>query len=118
MIYIGFVIPIEEALRLLKLPDDYVKSFYDTGPIQTYLKANDCSIVFHYIDKGACLFGVEVKIREESSVEDTIIAMIIAKKLFLHEMKNAGIDSSKVNLTRVEEDSWTVENPEPYVIIC
>lgn len=118
MLYIGFVIPIEESLRLLQLPDDYVKTFYNTEPVQKYLKERGSKIVFHYIDKGACLFAVEVKMRRESSVEDTILAMITAKKVFLWEVKQLGLDISKVNINRVEEDSWLVENPEPYVIQC
>lgn len=118
MMYIGFVIPVEEALRLLKLPDNFVKSFYDTGPIQTYLEERDSKIVFSYIDKGACLFGLPIKLRREPSVEDTILAMITAKKMFHYEIKALKIDISSVNINRVEEDSWLWENPEPYVILC
>lgn len=116
MLYIGFVIPIEEALRLLKLPDDFVKSFYDTEPIQNYLEERGSKIVFRYIDKGACLFAHEIKLRKEPSVEDTILAMIHTKKLFHYEIKALKIDLSVVNINRVEEESWPMENPEPYVI--
>lgn len=115
--YIGFVIPVEEALRLLKLPDTYVKSFYDTGPIQKYLEERGSNLVFSYIDKGACLFGLHVKLLPETSVENTILAMINTKKMFTYEVKALKIDISKVNINRVEEDCWTVENPEPYVIL-
>jgi hypothetical protein len=117
MIYIGFVIPVEEALRLLKLPDNFTKTFYDTGPIQTYLEERGSKLRFKYIDKGACLFGLPVRLLPEASVEDTILAMIHAKRNFQYEIKAIKIDISKVNINRVEEDSWTVENPEPYVIL-
>lgn len=117
MMYIGFVIPIEEALRLLNLKDDFVKSFYDTAPIQAYLEERGSYLVFQYIDKGACVFGFPVKLRQESSVEDTILAMITAKKQFGYEVRALKINISKVYINRVEEDSWLVENPEPYLIL-
>lgn len=116
MMYIGFVIPIEESLRLLKLPDDFVKSSYDTEPIQRYLEERGSKLIFRYIDKGACLFAHEVKLRQEPSVEDTILAMINVKKLFSYEVKALKIDTRLVNINRIEEEAWPVENPEPYVI--
>jgi hypothetical protein len=118
MLYVGFTIPAEEAFRLLKLPEYTVTSFYDTQPIQKYLKEKGSKITFQYIDKGACVFGVNVHMRQESSVEDTIMAMITAKKVFLWEVKTLGLDISKVNINRIDEDSWLVENPEPFVIEC
>ena len=116
MIYVGFVIPLEEALRLLKLPENTVSSSYDTKPIQNYLKEKQSKLEFQYIDKGACLLGVKLLLRQESSVDDTIMAMITAKKFFHWEVKTLGLDISKVNINRIEEESWPVENPEPYVI--
>lgn len=116
MMYIGFVIPVEEALRLLKLPDDFVQTFYNTEPIQNYLEERGSKLVFQYIDKGACLFGLEVKLRHESSVEDTIYAMINTKKMFGYEIKALKIDTNVVNINRIEEEAWPVENPEPYII--
>lgn len=114
--YIGFVIPLEEALRLLKLPDDFVNSFYDTEPIQKYLEERGSNLVFQYIDKGACLFALKVKLLPEPSVEDTILAMITMKKQFGYEVRALKIDTRIVNINRVEEEAWAVENPEPYVI--
>ena len=114
--YIGFVIPVEEALRLLKLPEDFAKTFYDTDSIQRYLKDAKSHITFQYIDKGACLFGIKVRLTEEPTLEETIVAMIEAKKDFLCEVKKLRIDISKVNINRIEEESWLVENPEPYMI--
>jgi len=116
MIYVGFVIPIEEALRLLGLPDDFVKSFYDTEPISHYLKKKGCSLIFEYIDKGACLFGAPVKWEEEAPVEATILQILLAKREFLSEVNKLTIDISMVNINRIEEDSRPIENPQPYVI--
>ena len=116
MMYIGFVIPLEEALRLLKLPEDFVKTFYDTEPIQRYLEERGSKLVFRYIDKGACLFAHEVKLRQEPSVEDTIYTMITIKRMFYYEIKALKIDISVVNINRIEVEAWPVENSEPYVI--
>lgn len=114
--YVGFVIPIEEALRLLKLEDDFVKTFYDTAPIQNLLTDFGSKLLFQYIDKGACLFGIKVALKTEPTIEETLLQLIQAKRQFLAEIKQLKIDISKVHLTRVEEESWLVENPEPYVI--
>ena len=114
--YIGFVIPIEEALRLLNLEDDFVKTFYDTKPIDKYLKEKGSKLIFEYMDKGACLFAIRVALKPEPTIEETLLQLIQAKREFLAEIKQLKIDISKVNLTRVEEESWLVENPEPYVI--
>lgn len=116
MMYIGFVIPVEEALRLLHLPQNTADSFFDTQPVCKHLEEKGSNLVFQYIDKGACLFGHKVKLRQEPSLEDTILAMINAKKMFYYEIKALKIDISKVYINRVEEESWLVENPEPYII--
>jgi hypothetical protein len=117
MIYIGFKITVGEALRLLKLNEDFVNSFYHTEPIQKYIQEKKSRLTFSYIDKGACLFAVPIHIVEEHpSIESTIIQMIFAKRTFLTEMKHLDIDISKVNLTDIDEDEKEVQNPEPYVI--
>lgn len=118
MLYVGFVIPMEEALRLLKLEENFVKTFYDTKPIQELLLDLGANLVFQYIDKGACLFAYPVKLRKEASVEDTILALINAKKSFGYEVRALKLDISNVYINRVDEEAWLVENPEPYVIIC
>jgi hypothetical protein len=116
MIYVGFVISMEEALRLLKLEDSFVKTYYDTKPIQDLLADFGSHLVFEYMDKGACLFAMKVQLKQEPSIEETIFQLIAAKKQFLTEITALKIQIDKVNLTRIEEESWLVENPEPYVI--
>ena len=118
MIYIGFKISVAEALRLFSLGDPYARSFYDTGLIQKWLTEEKGSkLFFDYIDKGACLLGIPVRIGVEyPTIEYTICRMVEAKNSFLYEMKNMGIDISKVNLTDIDEPETLVENPEPYVI--
>ncbi len=122
MLYVGYVISLEEALRLLKLDESIVTSFYHTEPIQRYLEQRNTRLVFEYIDKGACLFGVPVDTENGytkfpyTTIEDTFQSITIAKIAFLRYIKDLNIDTSEVNLTWIEEEDILVENPEPYVI--
>jgi hypothetical protein len=123
MIYIGFVITVNEALRLLKLPDTMVRSFYNTEPIQKYLNEQKSELVFQYIDKGACLFGIEVSINDEKTgfpyakTDDVFFQILSTKYAFQHEMERLGVDTSKVHITWIEEEEKLMENPQPYVIV-
>ncbi len=122
MLYVGFVISVGEALRLLKLPENTVSSFYDTKPIQDYLREKDSYLTFHYIDKGACLLGVPVEVEEKNTcfpyanLEDTFYAIIRSKYIFQREVTNLKMDMSYVNITWIEEEEKKVEHPQPYVI--
>lgn len=121
MIYIGYVVSVAEAQRLLGLNDTFAVSYYDTEPIQKYLKAKGNKLVFRYIDKAACLFGISCSsvngdIERYNTIEQTIISILLAKQLFYDEIKKLGVDTSVVNLTWVEKEPWLVQNPEPYVI--
>lgn len=121
MIYVGFVISVAEAQRLLCLNDTFAISYYDTAPIHKYLKAQSSKLVFRYIDKGACLFAIPAThLNEEcerySSIDQTIINILTAKKAFLEELKQLHVSIKTVNLTWIEKEEWLVENPEPYVI--
>jgi hypothetical protein len=122
MLYVGFVITVLEALRLLGLPEDFVSSDYDTEPLQEYLKQKKTRLVFQYIDKGACLFGVPVDTENGytkfpyTTIEDTVQSITLAKIAFLRYIKQLNMDISEVNLTWIEEEEILVENPEPYVM--
>jgi hypothetical protein len=117
MIYVGFVITIDEAIRLLKLDRSIKQNFYETRPIQRILEDKGSCLHFEYIDKGACILGVPIRMDEPySPVSDTIIQILLAKKVFLEEMKKQEADMSSVYLTWIEEEERLVENPEPYVI--
>lgn len=122
MIYVGFVIEVGEAIRLLGLDESIVSCFYDTEPIQKYLKDEGSDLKFFYIDKGACLFGLRVHTSDRvlqlpySTVDNTIVAILKRKDEFLKEIRKLKIDISQVNITWSEEESRLVENPQPYVI--
>jgi hypothetical protein len=122
MLYVGFVISLQEALRLLTLPETTVSSFYDTTPIQKYLNQKKSEIVCSYIDKGACLFAVALDLEDTktnfpySNIEDTFFQILLAKHAFKHELRHLDIDTSYVNITWIESEETRVERPDPYVI--
>ncbi len=121
MIYVGYVIRVDEAVRLLKFDFTLVKSFYDTAAIESYLKEQKSKLTFLYIDKGAGLLGISLDdyrgaSSPYSTVKDTVFLLEGAQKLFLAEVKRLGIDTSLVNLTWIEEEEHPVKDPEPYVI--
>ena len=89
-----------EALRLLRLSQRVVSSFYDTEPVAKYLKQKESNLVFQYIDKGVCLIGLPVFTEEEPylMVEESIIQILEVKKEFVQELKNLTIDTRVVNL--------------------
>lgn len=121
MTYVGFPIDIAEALCLLNLEEKFVKTFYDTEPIQEFLKDKKSKLVFCYIDKGSCLLGYPVaRDRDHPStwykVDDMISQILKAKTAFKEEMKSLGIDISKINVTKVEEETFLDTSGEPYVI--
>ena len=122
MLYVGYVVSVEEALRLLELPETTVSCFYNTEPIKNYLKGKNSSLRFHYIDKGACLFGVPVEMEEKDgcfpygTLEDTFSAILKSKTIFQREVETLKIDIGYVNITWVESEEIRVEHPQPYVI--
>lgn len=121
MSFVGFPIDINEALRLLKLEESFVKSFYDTNPIQNYLKNKKSGLIFCYIDKGTCLLGYPIAKKGDPvgmcyKVEDTIIEIIRAKQTFIKEIKKLEIDISAVNITQIEEESYIDTSGEPFII--
>ena len=120
--YIGFVITIQEAIRLFKLNKNIVSSFYDTEPIQAYLREKNNDLQFKYIDKGAYVLGIPVNTEDNTTcfpyanLEDTFYAMIHAKYIFEREIRNLAVDMSVVNITWIESEEVCVEHPQPYVI--
>ena len=114
--YVGYSIEIQEALRLLNLDESYAPSFYQTEKIQDYLKKKGSCLLFEYIDKGACLFGVACGSKPYGSMTETLKQILDAKILFEDELKQLNIDTSIVYTAWVEEQSVLRVNPEPWVI--
>lgn len=115
MLYLGYPISLEEALRLFSLDKSLVSTFYHTEPVQAYLKKKNSHLLFFYIDKGSCFLGLSLS---DSFVEyETAVTEIIGlRRILLSELRNLGVDLSRVELTRIEEEGFWVENPEPFLM--
>ena len=122
MMYVGFAISVQEALRLLKLSENTVSSLYDTKPIRKYLESKNSYLSFEYIDKGVCLLGVKVEVEEKyadfpyTNIDDTFFAVMRSKYIFQREVNTLDIDITYVNITWIESKEIHVEHPQPYVI--
>jgi hypothetical protein len=124
MIYIGYPVNMEEALRLFKLPRT-VDSFnpqwwkcseYINNEIIKY------GLNFYYLDKGFCVVGIEVNNNlgniwyDHKNIDDCIIGLIQLKKLVKEKFESSGIDLSRIEITHMEGEDVIVSNPEPYFI--
>jgi hypothetical protein len=117
MLYIGFPITIEEALRILKLDESLVNTFYHTEPIDLYLKSKGSKLRFKYIDKGTCAFGLPLE-NYHMSVEDAVIQLLQMKKAFWNEVESLQLDLSSLAITWVEQETQDEgENPQPYLLV-
>ena len=119
MIYIGFVVTVPEAIRLLKLDESIVTSFYDTQPIQRFLRDKESPLQFQYIDKGACAFGLPLcnnYAEQYRSLDDCLADMKNKQREFHQEIENLKVDTSVVNLTWIECGERPMKDPQGYLI--
>ena len=119
MMYVGFVITVKEAVRLLKLDEFTVTSDYDTLPIQNYLKEKGSQLEFTYIDKGACAFGLHVCNsygEKYTTLDECIEGLQETKRKFHEEIEKMKIDTREVNLTWIESEERLVKSPQGYLI--
>jgi hypothetical protein len=123
MLYVGLPMNIGETLRLLKLDEKYVPSFYDTKPIGDYLKQRGSELLFEYLDKGICLLAIQVRYPRKAendvpngTVDQTIVDLIDAKQRFFEECHKLTIDLRCVEIQWIESEPFVLENPQPYVI--
>jgi len=116
MLYIGFYLEIQEAIRILNLDKDSCKNYYDTWPIHNFLKGQNSPLQFLYMDKGTCMFGVPVSTGYIYEIEELLVSLVTAKKVFWKAVKDLGLDLSTVTVTGIEEESEILSNPEPFVI--
>ena len=116
MLYIGFYLEIQEAIRILNLDENRCKNFYDTWPIHTYLKEKNSPLEFLYMDKGTCMFGVPVSDGYIYEIEELLQSLLTAKKIFWKAVRDLGLDLSTVTVTGIEEEPEVLSNPQPFVI--
>jgi len=114
MLYVGYPIRYETALRLFKLDDsthwkDVLSIIAKTG------------LDLHPIDKGLNILGMTVKQVEYSaatycSADDCVVAVLQAKKTVTELVQKAELDISELEIGFMEEESFVANNPQPYVM--
>ncbi len=115
MLYLGFPVSVKEALRLLKLDDRIVTSYYDTEPIQKYLHSKNSKLTFFYSDKSSCLLGIPLS-DSVLPFETAFGEILVARSNFLLEARALDLDLSHVEITQIEKESVVWENPDPFLI--
>ncbi len=128
MVYIGFPVYFEEAYRLFK-PYLLTRGFNEDEArlsekqFSEYLsKFTDLKL--HWIDKGIWILGYNLETISRRfwnpllSVEDTVIAILEAKKKFVEEIKKIHLDISEVEFAYMEDGEEKIQNPDPAVFLC
>lgn len=115
MMYIGYPLLVEEALRLLKLSNTYAENYYDTQKINQYLKGQDSRLQFVYMDKGSCCLGLPLG-HFDMRVDEAVVRILNLKKAFFRELEVLEVDTSVVEITHIEQESVLEKNPEPYLL--
>ena len=115
MLYVGFPVSVKEALRLLKLDENIVTSYYDTEPIQKYLQTKKSKLTFFYGDKGSCVLGIPLS-DSILPFETAFGEILVARSNFILEARALDLDFSHVEITQIEKESVVWENPDPFLI--
>jgi hypothetical protein len=123
MAYVGITIEVPEALRLLNLGPEFAKHYYDTEPINQYLKESDSALRFVYVDKGVCILGLPLRGEPQYwppmlGLETSILRIKSLAQKFRDETNRLCIDLSKVEIAVMESEPIEMENPEPFLILC
>jgi hypothetical protein len=124
MVYIGYPVCMEEALRLCNLTTSYNQSDYYNyhkdvnSKLENYLKPYGLN--FYGLDKGVYVIGIEVDnylSNMNVNMDDFMITLITLKNKVKNGIFRASIDLSNVEIeTDLEAESIVVQNPEPYFI--
>jgi hypothetical protein len=113
MLIVGYPISYETACKMFG-----VEKEYHTRTLETAVEKN--GLEFHWIDKGVCILGLEIKevakLWEFTSVDESI-GLIMAHKLkFVELVEKAGLDISELLIERIESEPLLVKNPPPYLM--
>lgn len=124
MVYVGYPVSNEEALRLCNITtsyskDDYCNYYNDlNSKLKNYLKPYGLN--FYGLDKGVYVIGIEVDNHLSNmnvNMDDFMITLITLKNKVKNGISRASIDLSEVTIeTDLESTPIVVQNPEPYFI--
>lgn len=122
MPYVGLTLEIAEALRLLKLEESFVNSFYNTEPIDEYLKDWGSCLRFVYVDKGVCILGIPLEGEKDYwppmlGIQASLRQILELAEKFRQEIKRLKIDLSEVSIAQMEAESIQMMYPDPQLIL-
>ncbi len=126
MVYVGYPVNLEEALRLFNLEfnEEPTSSYYYYSKCREFInkKINQYGLGFYVLDKNLHVIGLNL---DESlgscwenhiSIDDSIMILLESKKKIKEAMKNANIDLSNIEITHMEGEDIIMDNPEPFLI--
>ncbi len=124
MVYIGYPLSIEEALRLCNLTTSFSENDYSNywndvnSKLKNYLKPYGLN--FYGLDKGVYVIGLSIDnhlLNMNVNMDDFMITLITLKNKVKNGISRASIDLSEVEIeTDLEATPIVVQNPEPYFI--
>ncbi len=126
MVYVGYPVNLEEALRLFNLTfDEKLESPYHYH--SQCRKFIDSSIKkfglnFYCADKNLHIIGIDAKEllgncwSTHRTVDESLMILLQLKSEVVNGMKMAKVDMSRVEITHMEGEDTIVSNPEPYLI--
>jgi hypothetical protein len=132
MVFIGYPVNIEEAIRLFKLPID-IESFDSDWKWCQYIdeKIKKYGLHFYPVDKNLWVIGLkcnkylgevyssdEIYNKDHSykTVDECVTAMMELKAKVSRGMKLAGVDMSEIEITHMEGENIILSYPEPFFI--
>lgn len=121
MVYIGYSLSLDEALRLCNITCDYSNPYYRNianDKLNSYL--NNYGLEFHFLDKGVCVIGLRIDKyfgHMSINIDESIIMMMNIKNKIKKSIILAKIDLSNIEIeTDLETESVIMNNPEPFFI--
>jgi len=113
MLIVGYPISYETGCKMFG-----VEKEYHTRTLETVVEKK--GLEFHWIDKGVCILGLEIKevakLWEFTSVDESIGIIMAHKMKFVELIEKAGLDISELLIERIESEPLLVKNPPPYLM--
>lgn len=123
MVYIGYPVCLEEALRLVEIPiegNEFNYEYTDQYVERICNKLSRYGLSFYGLDKGVYVIGLKFDdyISELTcDLDETFICMIRLKNKVKKGIREAGISLQNIRIEPdLEDDSKVMNDPEPFFV--
>lgn len=126
MVYIGYPVNIQEALRLFNLTfnENLISPYHFVSQCSNFInkEITKYNIEFHVLDKNLCVIGFNLDKKlgccdsNHISIDDSIIILLEYKLKIKQALLSANVDLSNIEITHMEGDDVIMNNPEPFLI--